>query len=341
MKVDWIIRFLLCVPLVYACSSSAVSEEISEETIKKDWAIVIHGGAGNFDSTDFTRQQIERYKTELQSALDLGKMVLSEGGDAVDVVEYVIKELEDCPLFNAGRGAVFTAKGANELDASIMDGRDLNCGSVAGITNIRNPITAARAVMDHSPHVFLSGPGATSFALETGLEWADSSFFKTERRWNRFLELRGEEMAFFEANPSIKKFGTVGCVVLDMNGNLSAGTSTGGMMMKRHGRIGDSPVVAAGTYADNSTCAVSCTGHGEYFIRAAVAHDLSARMGYGGQTLVEAAEEVIHVKLVDMGGEGGLIAIDANGEIHTAHNTSGMFRAFSDSEGEERVLLFK
>jgi len=323
---------------IEAEKTNSTSEEKPE---RLEWAIAIHGGAGNFDSTSYSKEQIDAYTRQLQKSLDIGKMILNQGGEAVDVVEHVIKELENSPLFNAGRGAVFTSEGRNELDASIMNGRSLNCGSVAGISNIKNPITAARLVMEKSKHVFLSGSGATSYALENGLEWADSSYFKTKRRWDRYLKLSGKEIAENDFSSRIDKFGTVGCVVLDMNGDLAAGTSTGGMMMKKNGRIGDSPIIAAGTYADNRSCAVSCTGHGEYFIRAAVAHDLSARMRYGNQSLEEASEDIVMKELLDLGGDGGLIAVDRLGNIHLPFNTSGMFRGFANSKGEEGVAMFE
>lgn len=270
------------------------------------------------------------YRAALDSALSIGEMILQAGGSSLDAVEKVIAFMEDNPLFNAGRGAVFTNEGKNELDASIMYGRDMNAGAVAGVRDVRHPISAARAVMEHSPHVMLAGQGASDFAVSQGLEIVDPAYFRTEDRM-RALHKAWEK----------DKHGTVGCVALDREGDLAAGTSTGGMNNKRYGRIGDSPVIGAGTYASNSTCGVSATGHGEYFIRWAVAHDISALMEYRGLTVVEAAREVVEGKLVEAGGAGGVICLDARGEVAMVFNTSGMFRGFSDSAGERIVAIFK
>jgi beta-aspartyl-peptidase (threonine type) len=316
-------------------------DPIKDETQQQnDWAIAIHGGAGHFDAESYTKEEEDAYIYNLNLALDAATAVVVEGGSALDAVESAIRILEDCPLFNAGRGAVFTSEGINEMDASIMDGKDLNCGAVTGIQNIKNPISAARQVMEQSPHVFFSGEGATSFAIEQGLELVDSSYFKTEKSWNRYLRAKEKkEKQAMVLDPNYK-FGTVGCAVLDKAGNLAAGTSTGGMTWKENGRIGDSPVIAAGTYADNRSCAISCTGHGEYFIRAAVAHDIAARMEYKQIPLQIAAEEVVMDKLVKMEGEGGIIAVDHLGNVALVFNSTGMFRAYRTSSGAEDILMY-
>jgi len=281
----------------------------------------------NFESLPSLEQ--EKYRQALDSALDTGLTILKEGGSSMDAVESVIRYLEDNPLFNAGRGAVFTAEGKNELDASIMDGNTLKAGAVAGVTDIRHPISAARAVMEHSPHVMLAGAGASAFAREQGIEMVDPSFFFTPGRYKALEEARAGD-----------GHGTVGCVALDMKGNLCAGTSTGGMTNKRYGRIGDSPVIGAGTYANNNTCGVSGTGHGEYFMRWVVAYDISALMEYRGMGVEDAARYVIGEKLRNAGGQGGVICLDRNGHVAMVTNTSGMFRAYGNSAGERTVAIF-
>lgn len=270
------------------------------------------------------------YLASLDSALILGLDILDGGGAAIDAVEAVIRYMEDNPLYNAGRGAVFTAAGENELDASIMNGSDLNAGAVAGVKDIRHPISAARAVMEQSAHVMLSGEGASLFASDQGLEIVDPSFFHTEKRYKSLQRIKDEE-----------KHGTVGCVALDRQGNLCAGTSTGGMTNKKFGRIGDSPIIGAGTYANNKTCGVSGTGHGEYFIRWVVAHDISALMEYKGYDVESAAREVVEEKLVKAGGDGGVICLDHNGHAAMITNTSGMFRAYGNSAGDKVVAIFE
>ena len=248
----------------------------------------------------------------------------------MDAVEQTIRIMEDNPLFNAGKGAVFNHDGINELDAAIMDGSTLAAGSVACVTDIKNPITAARRVMTNSPHVMLTGAGASQFAKEQGLEIVPSSYFHTDERYNELQELLKKE-----------KSGTVGCCALDKNGNLAAGTSTGGMSNKRYNRVGDAPIIGAGTYANNATCAVSATGHGEYFIRYTVAHDISALMEYKGLSLKEASELVVNEKLVKAGGSGGVICVDKNGNISMPFNSSGMFRGFATADGKEGIFIFK
>lgn len=277
----------------------------------------------------------------LQAALDTGYAILQRGGRAVEAVEAAIVLLENHPRFNAGHGAVMTARGTHELDASVMTGVDLNAGAVAGVAHVKNPIRAAIAVLKDSPHVMLSGSGADEWAAEQGLETVENDYFTTERidrLWRQSKEHRdtGDEPDKGRGDAGAtpySKFGTVGAVALDRNGNIAAGTSTGGMMNKAYGRIGDSPILGAGTYADNATCGVSCTGHGEYFIRIGVAKELSDRMAFGGQTLGEAAHDLIHEKLQGMGGAGGLIAIDHTGQIEMVFNTPGMFRGYVTPEG--------
>ena len=293
------------------------------------WAIVVHGGAGTITRARMTPEVEAQYRDMMKAAIDTGAAILASGGSALDAVERTIRLMEDSPLFNAGKGAVFTHEGRNELDASIMDGSNLAAGAVAGVTDIRNPITAARTVMEKSPHVMLTGKGASEFAAEKGLEIVDPSYFRDERRYNELQRALEND-----------KHGTVGCVVLDMNGDLAAGTSTGGMTNKRYNRVGDAPVIGAGTYASNATCAVSATGHGEFFIRYTVAHDISALMEYRGLTLDEAAREVIHGKLARVGGTGGVVAVDRKGNVAMPFNTEGMYRGYKTSGGASGVFIF-
>lgn len=295
-----------------------------------EYALVVHGGAGNMNFESFPEEAQNRYKSALDSALQLGLDVLREGGASIDAVETVIRYMEDNPMFNAGKGAVFTHEGKNELDASIMTGQDLNAGAVAGVTDIRHPISAARAVMEKSEHVMMAGHGASVFAQEVGLEIVDPSYFFTQSRYDALRRAIARE-----------EHGTVGCVALDKAGNLCAGTSTGGMTNKKYGRIGDSPIIGAGTYANNATCGVSGTGHGEYFIRWTVAHQISVLMEYKGYSVGQAADEVINKTLVDVGGEGGVICLDRYGRPAMVTNTNGMFRAYGNSEGEHLVAIFK
>lgn len=300
------------------------------EPTQMDWAIALHGGAGNMDSTKFSADDILRYEKALQDALEIGKDALKDSVPAIEVVELVVRELEDNPLFNAGKGSVFSHDGRNELDAAIMDGRNLNAGAVAGVGDIRNPISAARLVMNESPHVLLIGKGASLYASQNGIEMVDSSYFYTEKRWQllqRTLQRAG-------------KNGTVGCVALDKSGNLAAATSTGGMNNKRYGRVGDVPIIGAGTYANNATCAVSATGHGEYYIRFTVAHDISALVEYKGISVMEAAKQVVNGKLSNTEGNGGVIAVDKYGQVVLEMNSTGMFRAWANSAGNEEVAIF-
>jgi beta-aspartyl-peptidase (threonine type) len=300
------------------------------------YAIVIHGGAGVISKELMTNEQQVEYKTKLNEALELGDKMLKEGAEAVDVVVSVINVLEDSPLFNAGKGAVFTNDEKVELDASIMEGKTLNAGAVAGVQDIKNPIKAAREVMYHSEHVFLSGKGASAFAKKQGLEIVPNKYFYTDERYKSLMQLKKQERQRTQKDNT----GTVGCAVLDTHGNLAAGTSTGGMTNKKYGRIGDTPIIGAGTYASNKTCAVSCTGHGEYYIRLGFARDISALMEYKNMSVSEACSEEIE-KLSELGGTGGVVAIDANGNIAMEFNTSGMFRGYIKSTGEKEIAIFK
>lgn len=277
----------------------------------------------------------EQYLFHLDRALHTGDSVLRAGGTSTDAVVSTITYLEECPLFNAGKGAVFSWEGKNELDASIMEGATLKAGAVAGVTTIRNPLRTARAVMENSPHVLLSGKGAEAFAREQGLEKVSNRFFFTRERHDQLKALKKKTREREQAD----NHGTVGCLALDRYGNLCAGTSTGGMTGKRYGRIGDTPIIGAGTWAENATCAVSCTGHGEFFIRAGIARDVAARMEYKGETLQEASAGAL-AKLTAMGGTGGFIALDANGNITMPFNTSGMFRGYIRSTGEKETAIF-
>ncbi|MBL7691292.1 MAG: isoaspartyl peptidase/L-asparaginase [Flavipsychrobacter sp.] len=310
------------------------------------FTLVIHGGAGNITPAIMNAQQELEYTAALQAALRKGAEAMKAGGSATDAVVAAICEMEDNPLFNAGRGSVFTKKGLNEMDAAIMDGSDLSAGAIAGVRNIKNPIKLAREVMLHSGHVFLSNEGAAEFALKQGVETATDEYLFNKSRYDQWVEIRDTDYTQLDhKGDNLKgpipntghKFGTVGAVACDAQGNIAAGTSTGGMTNKRFGRIGDSPVIGAGTYANNRTCAISCTGHGEYFLRAVVAYDISCLMEYKGMSLQQACDFVIKDKLVKMGGEGGLIAVDAKGNFDFCFNSAGMYRGMTNSEGKEIV----
>ena len=316
------------------------------------YVLVIHGGAGTILKKNMTVEKEQAYKDALQKALDAGNAILKSGGTAMDAVEASVKFLEDNPLFNAGKGAVFTSEGKNELDAAIMDGSNLKAGSVASVTTIKNPITAARKVMERTEHVMLIGSGAEQFAKLSGCEIVDPSYFFTQDRWDGLEKARKadslkakKDKASIEAvkqldNPD-NKYGTVGAVALDKHGNLAAATSTGGMTNKRYGRVGDAPIIGAGTYADNNTCAISGTGWGEFFIRLVMAKSISDRMEFGKQTLTDAANEMIMKKLPALGGDGGLIAVDKNGNIAMPFCTEGMYRGYIKSNGEMVVKIYK
>ena len=329
MKTKTIIlpSLLIFILIFFSCK---VDRKANLNPEKQAWAIVIHGGAGGISRESITPEMDKEYRASLLIALNTGKIILASGGTALDAVEQTIRIMEDNPLFNAGKGAVFTHDGKNELDAAIMDGSNLSAGAVAGVTDIKNPITAARYVMTKSEHVLLTGAGASQFAKEQGLEIVPPSYFYTERRFNELQEILKKE-----------KNGTVGCCALDKNGNLAAGTSTGGMANKRYNRVGDSPIIGAGTYANNRTCAVSGTGHGEYFIRWTVAHDISALMEYKGLTLREASELVINDKLLKAGGSGGVICVDKSGNISMPFNSKGMFRGFATADGKDGIFIYK
>jgi L-asparaginase / beta-aspartyl-peptidase len=326
---------LLIATFVFAFSLSAQQKAM----------LVIHGGAGTITRASMTAEAEAQYRAALEQSLRAGHAILAKGGTSLDAIEAAIRVLEDNPLFNAGKGAVFTHEGRNELDASIMDGRTKGAGSVAGVTIIRNPITAARAVMEKSPHVMMVGRGAELFATKMGLEIVDPSYFWTERRWKSLQqELLKEQkpQAKLDRNPlDEKKFGTVGAVAVDAKGNLAAGTSTGGMTDKQFGRVGDAPIIGAGTYADNASCAVSATGHGEYFIRWTVAYDIAALMKYRGMSVTEAANEVIHKKLAPVQGEGGVIVLDARGNFAMTFNSEGMYRGWIGADGAPHVEIYK
>ncbi|GGM87592.1 isoaspartyl peptidase/L-asparaginase [Dyadobacter beijingensis] len=352
------------------CCISAFAQDFSDKI-----TLVIHGGAGTITRANMSPEREKAYRDALNIALEKGYEVLKQGGTSVQAVEAAIHVMEDSPLFNAGKGAVFTHEGKNEMDAAIMEGKTMKAGAVAGVTTIKNPISAAIAVMDQSVHVMMAGKGAEQFAKEKGLEIVDPSYFYTEARYKALQRAKeqekteldhdakddggkgikgggaegelkkgaktgqrsAEELIFTEG----KKFGTVGCVALDRFGNLAAGTSTGGMTNKRYGRIGDAPIIGAGTYANNATCAVSATGHGEYFIRSVVAHDISALMEYKGMSLNNAANEVVMKKLVERGGEGGIIAVDRDGNIAMPFNSEGMYRGYIKSDGRREILIYK
>lgn len=340
------IGIILLFILLLTITSCSKSEENKIKQNKK-FGLVIHGGAGNINRDNISEENIKKYKQKLNEALSKGYKILENGGKSLDAVEAVIVVLENSPLFNAGKGAVFTNAGTNELDAAIMDGSNLNAGTVAGITKVKNPIKLARAVMEKSEHVMMIGRGAEQFAMVQNLEIVNPKYFYTERRWKSLQKIKenekkenSKEESYLNEN-SFKKFGTVGCVALDKMGNLSAATSTGGMTNKKYGRVGDVPIIGAGTYANNKTCALSATGHGEFFIRNVVTHDISALMEYKNLSLEEAAEKVIMKKLVKQKGSGGVIGIDKFGNITTTFNTSGMFRGYKISDGKSEVNIFK
>lgn len=324
-----VVLMIPCLLLLAACGSPEAQEE--PPPARADWAIAIHGGAGVIPKTMGDDEKAKHFEA-LEEALRLGRDLLDQGEASLDVVERVVRHLEDVPLFNAGKGAVFTHDGAHELDAAIMDGRNLACGAVAGLTTVKNPISLARMVMERSRHVFFVGPGAERFADEMGVERVDQAYYDTERRREQWQRALAEEV-------EDDKYGTVGVVALDRAGNLAAATSTGGLTNKRYGRVGDVPVIGAGTYADNRTAAISCTGFGEQFIRHNVAHDVTARMAYRGLSVQEAADEVIHGELDP--GDGGLIAVAHDGSIALVFNSEGMFRGAADAAGRFEVAIWE
>jgi beta-aspartyl-peptidase (threonine type) len=335
----------LAIALAGALTLPGCAGAPSPATEPGDVAIVIHGGAGTIRRGDLTPELEAEYRAALEKALSAGHVVLRQGGSSLDAVVAAVQALEDAPLFNAGKGAVFTSEGTNELDAAIMDGKTLMAGAVAGVKRVRSPIALARTVMENSPHVMMAGAGAEIFAAEQGLELVDPSYFFTQRRWDALqrakAEETGPEVTALSRDPDDRKFGTVGAVALDGEGNLAAATSTGGMTNKKFGRIGDAPIIGAGTYANNQSCAVSATGHGEYFIRATVAHDICARVAYGGLSLQEAADQVVMKELVEMGGEGGIIALDRKGNIAMPFNSEGMYRGSIDKAGTMVIQIYR
>ena len=308
----------------------------------KIFTIAIHGGAGTLVKGMMTPDKEKAYKTGLKRALESGYMVLETGGSAVDAVEKAVVVLENSPLFNAGKGSVFTAEESHEMDASIMDGKTLNAGAVSLISGIKNPVTLARDVMEKSEHVFLAGRGAMEFAKHLNYPTENKEYFYDEFRYKQWLDIKDTDNFQLDHSPKKDhKFGTVGAVACDKEGNIAAATSTGGMTNKRYGRIGDSPMIGSGNYANNKTCAVSCTGSGEYFIRGVVAYDMASLMEHKELNVQEAADEVIHKRILELGGDGGLIAVDKNGNIAMPFNTEGMYRASKSSNGLEEVSIYK
>jgi beta-aspartyl-peptidase (threonine type) len=363
MKAGWRIWMLTALA---AGSVASVAAQQPVAPAPRHWAIELHGGAGVIERSKMTPEKETAYRASLTQALDAGAKVLDHGGSSLDAVEAVIRILEDDPLFNAGRGAVFSADGKNELDAAIMDGSNLKAGAVAGVTRTRHPISLARAVMDKSPHVMLIGPGADSFAAQNGLEMVDPAFFFTENRWQSLIAQLQKEgrpvpprpagvpepppaaaapakpTAFNQVDESHNAHihGTVGVVALDRQGNIAAGTSTGGLQAKMPGRVGDSPIIGAGTYASNASCAVSATGSGEFFIRLGVAREVCNLVAFKGLPLQEAADQVIHKELEALHGDGGVIAVTPDGQLAWSFNTPGMFRARVREDGKPLIAIY-
>ncbi len=325
------IFLLLCLSSAFAGSISA-----QEKAKPMKFFLVMHGGAGTIERNQMTPEKEKAYSAGMEAALKAGYDVLQQGGASLDAVEAAIRVLEDNPLFNAGKGAVFTNTGTNELDSSIMEGKTLKAGAVSGLKHIRNPIGLARLVMDKSPHVMLYGEGAEAFGKSVGVSLVDAKYFYTEERWQALQKVKATPAPMSDKD----RHGTVGAVALDQAGNLAAGTSTGGMTNKRFGRIGDSPIIGAGTYANNKTCAVSCTGDGEYFIRSGVARDVSALMEYKSLSVQDAAKTALE-KVGRLGGTGGLIALDDKGNFATPFNTSGMYRGHVGPDGKISVEIYR
>ncbi|MBD0366344.1 MAG: isoaspartyl peptidase/L-asparaginase [Bacteroidota bacterium] len=341
--------FVSCFIITYSFGQKTTSQK------KENFVLVIHGGAGTILKKNMTPEKEKAYQQALQLALQTGYDILNDGGTSLNAVEAAVRVMEDNPLFNAGKGAVFTNEGKNEMDAAIMNGKTLAAGSVASVTTIKNPISAARAVMEKSEHVMLIGAGAEKFAKQQGLEIVDPSYFYTEDRWRGLQQVRREDSLKTELDHGSKKgtsgikqsnnrdykYGTVGAVALDKAGNLAAATSTGGMTNKKFGRVGDAPIIGAGTYANNQTCAVSCTGWGEFFIRLVVAKTVSDLMEYKNYSVQQAADELIMKKVPALGGDGGLIAVDKNGNFSMPFNTEGMYRGYIKSDGKAVVKIYK
>jgi len=307
------------------------------------FTIAIHGGAGTISKKSMTPEKEAAYLKALNDALDAGYRILEKKGDALDAVKAAVIELENNILFNAGKGSVFTNTGTHEMDASIMDGKDLSAGAVASVKNIRNPIELAYTVMKKSEHVFLIGNGAEEFAKQNGIEFEADEYFYSEFRYKQLLKTKKENKTALDhsVDADDKKFGTVGAVACDVNGNLAAATSTGGMTNKQFGRVGDSPIIGIGTYANNKTCAISCTGHGEPFIKAVAAYDISCLMEYKGFSLAKAMNKVVMKKLVKIDGEGGMVGVDAKGNTSLIFNSKGMYRGFCSSDGKRDVAIYK
>jgi len=346
MKYQILIFILLAI-------NNMMAQKNENMKISNKYGIVIHGGAGTILRENMSKEQEQAYLSKLNEALDSAYVILHKNGTALDAVTAAIKIMENSPLFNAGKGSVFSSAGKNEMDASIMDGQTLQAGAIASVTKIKNPILAARCVMEKSPHVLLIGVGAEDFSREKGIELVDEKYFHDEMRWKQFQKVKelqkikldhsDEKGEIINPDEPFKdeKFGTVGAVALDKHGNLAAGTSTGGMTNKQFGRVGDSPIIGAGNYADNATCAISCTGHGEFFIRNVVAYDVAALIKYKNYSLQEACNELIKNKLKQQGGEGGLIGIDKNGNIAMPFNTKGMYRGYKLNTDEAKVFIFE
>lgn len=340
MNIRLITLFFLLI-VVFSCGNEQTIKDSNTVTIPA-YALVLHGGAGTITKDNMTMEKDSAYRAALHEALNIGEEILKNGGSSLDAVEMTIQFMEDSPLFNAGKGAVFTHNGENEHDASIMNGSNQNAGAVGGVKIVKHPISAARAVMEKSEHVFLAGRGAEEFAIRQALDTVNPSYFYTAHRWEslqRLLEKQKMEEQATMKNVD-EKHGTVGVVALDNSGNIAAGTSTGGMTNKKYNRIGDSPVIGAGTYANNNTCGISSTGHGEYFIRYAVAFDIHAQMKYGAKSLDEASQYTIHELLVEKGGTGGIIGLDKEGNISMTFNTEGMYRAFAKPD-ERFIGIYK
>jgi beta-aspartyl-peptidase (threonine type) len=342
MQKKLLMKYITHIYIIIFSLFAFLSSVLNAQPVK----LVIHGGAGTIQKSALSDSLEKQYRGKLREALIAGYTVLEAGGTSVEAVKTAINIMEDSPLFNAGKGSVFTHDGKNEMDASIMEGNGRQAGAVAGVMTVKNPINAAIAVMYHSPHVMLSGKGAELFAKEQGLALVDPSYFYTKRRAEQLqkaLEKEEESKTGRMTDPAWNdyKFGTVGAVALDRYGNLAAGTSTGGMTNKRYGRIGDSPIIGAGTYADNNTCGVSCTGHGEYFIRGVVAYDIAALIHYKNYKLKKAARKVVQNKLPAIGGSGGIIAMDKKGNIAMEFNTKGMYRGYIETAGKPVVFIFR
>jgi beta-aspartyl-peptidase (threonine type) len=329
-------RWVVAVMLTGLCALAPAHAKDSKDMADKHWSLAIHGGAGVITRDRLDEKQRGEIEAALGQALDAGKKVLAAGGSSVDAVQAVIEVLEDDPHFNAGRGAVFTYEGRNELDAAIMDGRTRAAGAVTGVTHIRHPIALARAVMEHSPHVVLRGEGAEEFAREQGFEMTDPAWFATEPRRKALDEFKARKVSWFDID---LKYGTVGAVARDAQGHVAAATSTGGLTGKRWGRIGDSPVIGAGTYADDRACAVSATGAGEFFIRAGVAHTICDRVRFLGESVQQAADATIK-EVGELGGDGGVIVAGPDGSTAFSFNTPGMYRGRIDSSGKHEIAIF-